>query len=102
MLNFHAEANQAAGSEIVSHFQRHWGAIHRETRSSSRKLSEMQGNMHTVHHYVTQSHQIITNACEEMRELPDIVRSVEQMRNKVSKTKGVTRKWRKPYVQVCG
>ena len=77
--------NQGVGSDILSHFKHDWAAVHHSTSSSSQKACELYSSILSLQQSMSQAHSIVSNACEELSQLPAIVKSVEESKDKVDK-----------------
>ena len=75
--------NQGAGSPVLSHFKRQWSDIHTSTSASAERATELYSSIQSLQQTMSQAHNIVSNACEELNQLPAIIKSVEQAREKV-------------------
>ena len=75
--------NQGVGSPILTHFKNQWSDIHTSTTASSQRAAELYLSIQSLQQSMSHAHDIVSNACEELGQLPAIVKSVEQAREKV-------------------
>lgn len=75
--------NQGVGSNVLSHFKGDWAEVHQSTAASSHKAVELYSSILSLHQSMSQAHTIVSNACEELSQLPTIIRSVEESKGKV-------------------
>ena len=75
--------NQGAGAPVLSHFKHHWSEIHNSSAGSAEVATVMYSSILSLHQRMSQAHNIVSNACEELGQLPGIIKSVHQSREKV-------------------
>lgn len=75
--------NQGVGSPVLSHFKDQWTDIHTSTVASSERASDLYTSIQNLQQTMSHAHNIVSNACEELSQLPAIIKSVKQAKEKV-------------------
>lgn len=75
--------NHDAGGELLTHFKEEWSGIHKRTMEASETVVKLDSELQSIQKSLSQSHSIISNCREEFSHLPDAVKSVETVKEKV-------------------
>ena len=77
------DVNQGAGSEILTHFKQQWNDIHHETADISEKTELLYQHLQKLYSAMSNAHQIISLAADELNGLPEILKNIEETNSKV-------------------
>ena len=82
-LLVHQAVNLDVGSELLSKYKEEWGLIHHRTEEASRASISLDGDLREMHRGIQYTHAIISDCCQELKQLPEVVKAVEVSQERV-------------------
>ena len=75
--------NKDAGAELLTHYKDLWADIHSDTEQSSKMASKVALDLQKIDRSVSQSHLILGRCQDEFAQLPEAIKSLDEVKKKV-------------------
>lgn len=75
--------NVDVGSELLTKYKEEWGLIHGEIEEASQASATLNSDLMEMHRSIQHTHSVISACCAEFKQLPEVVRAIENTREKV-------------------
>lgn len=82
-LLVHQAVNVDVGSELLTKYKEEWGLIHSEIEEASQASATLNSDLMEMHRSIQHTHSVISACCAEFKQLPEVVRAIENTREKV-------------------